>query len=52
MPQDPVSKIAVAKEKKEIADNAFKNGDLQTGQSHLPFAILHLRLVCGTGTDT
>jgi hypothetical protein len=41
MPQDPVSKIAVAKEKKEIADNAFKKGDLQTGQSHFwPFAIL------------
>jgi hypothetical protein len=32
MPQDPASKITVAKEKKEIADTAFKNGDLQTGQ--------------------
>lgn len=45
MPQDPASKIAVAKEKKESADTAFKKGDLQTGQflfRRWPFSILVL----------
>jgi hypothetical protein len=45
IPQDPESKIVVAKEKKEIADTAFKQGDLQTGQlsfGRWPFSILVL----------
>jgi len=42
MPQDPVSKIAVAKEKKEIADNAFKNGDLQTALLNYHEAMMYL----------
>jgi hypothetical protein len=33
MPQDPLQKIAIAKEKKEVADAAFKKGELQTGSS-------------------
>jgi len=36
IPQDPLQKIAIAKEKKEVADAAFKKGELQTGQS-IPF---------------
>jgi hypothetical protein len=31
IPQDPLQKIAIAKEKKELADAAFKKGELQTG---------------------
>ena len=31
IPQDPIQKIATAKLKKEAADNAFKQGDLQGG---------------------
>jgi hypothetical protein len=31
IPQDPLKKIAIAKEKKELADAAFKKGELQTG---------------------
>jgi hypothetical protein len=45
MPQDPASKIEIAKEKKEIADTAFKNGDLQTGQFELIWA---LAILCFT----
>jgi hypothetical protein len=33
IPQDPLQKIAIAKEKKEVADAAFKKGELQTGSS-------------------
>lgn len=42
MPMDPVSKIAVAKEKKDIADNAFKNGDIQTALLNYHEAMMYL----------
>ncbi|KAG8771289.1 hypothetical protein FRC15_003528, partial [Serendipita sp. 397] len=42
MPQDPITKIETAKKKKEIADTAFKTGDLQTALLSYHEAVMYL----------
>jgi len=42
IPQDPLQKIAIAKEKKELADAAFKKGELQTALLNYHEAMMYL----------